>query len=40
VREALRLGAELEVLEPAALRDAVAAEARQIARLHRRMRRR
>lgn len=34
-REVLRLGAEIEVLAPVALRTAVAAEARRIARLHR-----
>jgi predicted DNA-binding transcriptional regulator YafY len=32
--EAMRIGSEMEVLEPAALRAAVAAEARKIARLH------
>jgi predicted DNA-binding transcriptional regulator YafY len=35
VREALRMGTDMEVLEPAALRTAVAAEALRIARLHR-----
>ncbi len=34
LREAMRMGSEMEVLEPAALRAAVAAEARRIARLH------
>ena len=34
VREALRMGAEIEVLEPAELRTAIAEEARRIARLH------
>ncbi len=36
VREALRMGAEMEVLEPAELRAAIAAEAMKIARRHRR----
>jgi predicted DNA-binding transcriptional regulator YafY len=36
VREALRMGAEMEVLEPAGLRAAIAAEATRIARGHRR----
>lgn len=40
VREALRMGAEMEVIEPAELRAAVAAEARQIAALHARATRR
>ena len=35
VREALRLGAEIEVLEPRELRQAVAAEATRILRRHR-----
>lgn len=35
VREALRMGADMEVLEPASLRVAIAAEAQRIARLHR-----
>ncbi len=39
VREALRMGAEMEVLEPTTLRDAVACEARRIAALHGRLRR-
>jgi len=34
VREALRMGAEMEVLEPADLREAIAAEATKIRRLH------
>lgn len=39
VREILRMGAEMEVLKPPELRDAVAEEARRIARLHGRKRR-
>jgi predicted DNA-binding transcriptional regulator YafY len=39
VREVLRMGAEMEVLEPAELRAAVVEEARRIARLHGRKRR-
>jgi predicted DNA-binding transcriptional regulator YafY len=38
LREAMRMGAEMEVLEPAALRAAVAAEARRIVQLHGRRR--
>jgi predicted DNA-binding transcriptional regulator YafY len=34
VREALRMGAEMEVLEPLELRAAIAAEANRIARRH------
>ena len=34
VREAMRMGAEMEVLEPAALRAAIAAEARKLLRAH------
>lgn len=34
VREALRMGADMEILEPAALRTAVQTEARAIARMH------
>ena len=36
MREALRMGAEMEVLEPAELRVAIAAEARRVAGIHRR----
>jgi predicted DNA-binding transcriptional regulator YafY len=39
VREALRMGAEMEVLEPAELRTAIAEEARRIAGVHGRKRR-
>ncbi|MGH8235957.1 MAG: helix-turn-helix transcriptional regulator [Steroidobacteraceae bacterium] len=39
VREVLRMGAEMEVLEPAGLRTAIAEEARRIARVHGRKRR-
>jgi predicted DNA-binding transcriptional regulator YafY len=38
VREALRMGAEMEVLEPAELRKAIAEEARRVARIHTRKR--
>lgn len=34
VREALRMGADMEILEPATLRAAVESEARTIARMH------
>ena len=38
VRKALRMGAEMEVLEPAELRGAIAEEARRVVRLHGRKR--
>ena len=40
VREALRMGAEMEVLEPPELRTAIAEEARRVARMHARKRQR